>query len=252
MNWLISEDTEIRSKPLKISKTKRNNIRMECVIQTEGVRNKNFRKYPKAVLESGINDCRDMIEENALLGEMDHPITKDPSRQGTVLYEKVSHVFKEFGWDGNKLIAVIETLSNFNGRNLRNIALDGVPIGWSFRGMGELKKIIEGSDVVFEVTLPIKVITWDAVTNPSHHGARIIRLNESTVRSMNEWASARKVSKNSLTESADLMNSYGIHDMNGITEKNGMICTSEGICYLPNQFDEFVNKRVISLVNKFK
>ena len=246
MNWLICEDALVRARPLKIKKTERGNIRMECVIQTEGNWNKNKRRYPKSVLEYAIKDVTPMVQEGALMGELDHPISKDPSRQATVLFEKVSHRFLDFGWDGNKLVAVIETLSNFHGKNLRNICLDGVPIGWSFRGMGDLKKVWEGREVMYEVQLPMKPITWDAVTNPSHDGARVIRLNESAIKSIHTGAQKLMESGNNIVQ-----NKF-IHEATGLYEANGMVCTAEGICYLPNQFDELIETRVVELINKFK
>ena len=211
-------------------------IRFEAVLQDVDIRNRNGRIYRKRPLQEAIETESERIKEGSFLGELDHPIEKDnPLRQCTVLYKEASHKFCELGWDGNKLVGVLETLSGTqNGRTLCGLAKDDkVPICFSFRGMGEINEIHENGVKCNEVSGPMKIITWDSVSFPSHSVAKIIRINENVQSQMNEKFSVV------LEESA-------------IEEKNGMICLENGMCYFPNVFDKMVEERIITLKKKFE
>jgi len=224
--YIISEDTGLRTIPKKLKSLKEGRLRLRVGLQTAGDINRNRRSYDKDLLEGGVNTVRPRITDGDLLGELDHPIDKNPVRQVTVLYKNASHQFREVGWDGNTLVAVIETLrTKPHGENLRILAEDGIPIGFSFRGMGDLKQITEGGKTFFKVKPPLHVVTWDAVSYPSHQGARLIEITESVTRM--------------------------IHESTGLCECNGLVCTSEGYCYFPNDFDQLVEKRIIKLKEKF-
>ena len=239
MAYIISEESSIVSAPVIKGKFKnRDWIRMECILQTAGDINKNKRRYKKEILESGLSTVYERIADGSFLGELDHPIDTRPMRQVSVLFKEASHRILETWWEGNILKSVVETLDTPNGHILRNIAIQGVPVGWSFRGMGEVKPVSESGGNFYDVTGPLVVITWDAVSNPSHKQARLVKITESVQDEINEC----------LQETSQKF----IHEQDGLVEKNGMICTKEGICYLPNQFDEFVQKRVVKLVNKYK
>lgn len=244
--FIICENEMIRTVPKNLKSVGKGSdrIRMECVLQTVGDVNKNRRRYSKELVESGLTDVREMIRENGFLGELDHPIDKDPNRQLTVLYGDVSHVIKECGWDGNKLVATVETVRTPKGYILKNLAEDGIPVGFSFRGMGDIRRsIVEGREC-FDVVGPLKVITWDAVSNPSHRQARMLRITEN----MKQQVSNQMIHESNqfLTESACSCNIN-----TKVFEEHGMVCTTNGICYLPNDFDRLVEQKVIRLERKF-
>jgi hypothetical protein len=239
MQYIINESSNIRSVAKKVKKLKGDKIRMECVLQTVGDINRNRRRYSKELMESGMSKVADRIEEGSFLGELDHPITKDPGRQVTVLYTCASHRIMEYGWEGNRLVGVLETLRTPNGTILKNLAEDGIPVGYSFRGMGDLRQIHESSGVVYDVIGPLHVVTWDAVSHPSHSQAKLIRITDPVERRLHETAS------NMMEESIIL------HESSGIKEMNGLICTTEGVCYIPNDFDKMVQTRVAKLIKSF-
>ena len=225
--FIISESTGLRSIPKKLKNLKEGKIRMKVGLQTGDVINRNRRRYGKKLLEGGVESIYSRIKEGSFLGELDHPTDKNnPARQITVLYKESSHKFCDMGWEGNKLVAEIETLRTPNGEILKNLAEDGVPIGFSFRGMGDLKQVSEGGQLFYDVQPPLHVITWDAVSYPSHEGARLIEITENVTKM--------------------------IYESTGITEMNGLVCTKDGHCYFPNDFDKLVEKRVIKLLNNFK
>lgn len=238
MQYIINESETFRSIPKKIKKLK-DRIRMECVLQTVGDVNRNKRRYSRDLMESGMQKVSDRIKEGSFLGELDHPITKDPGRQVTVLYKEAAHRILEYGWNGNKLVGVLETLRTPNGQILRNLAEDGIPVGYSFRGMGDLRQIYENGNRIFDVVGPLHVITWDAVSHPSHAEAKIIRITEQVQGALNE-AAANMIAESSI-----------LHEEIGIEENKDLICTKEGVCYLPNDFDKLVEQRVVNLVKKY-
>lgn len=239
MNALIIENEIVRSVPKNLKQQRNGNLRMECVLQTVGDVNRNKRRYSRAIMEEGLGKIADRLHEGSLLGELDHPIDRNPTRQVSVLYKEASHRILECGWDGNKLVSVVENLRTPNGIILRNLAEDGVPVGFSFRGMGDLRQMHENGISFNDVVGPIHIVTWDAVSYPSHAAAKMIKITEGVKTELMEASyKMKKVSQI-------------LHEASGANECNGMICTMEGICYLPNEFDQLVEQRVISLVKRF-
>jgi len=223
--YIFAEAANTMVIPKKIKKLKEGVLRLLVGLQTGGDVNRNRRRYATGLLKEGVNSIKARVKEGGFLGELDHPIDKDPVRQVTVLYAESSHKFCEMGWDGNKLVAVIETLRTPKGTILKNLAEDKIPVGFSFRGMGDLKQMMEDGQPVYEVVGPLHVVTWDAVSYPSHNAAKLIEITENVTRM--------------------------IHESTGLCECNGMICTSEGYCYFPNDFDRLVEQRIIRLQNKY-
>lgn len=231
--YFLIESPQIMQIP-KIIKKNPDRIRMECCLQTLGVLNRNKRRYREKDFKEALEGIKDRIQEGGFVGELDHP-TKfdDMKRQLTVLYSRSSHRILEIGIDGNKVIGVVETLRTPMGKILKNLSEDGIPVGFSFRGAGEVNRVTESGNFYFEVTAPLHIVTWDSVSYPSHKEAKIVRISENTFDNVRESLAP-------LCESTE------------IQEREGMICTSEGICYLPNDFDRLVKKRIIQLKNKFK
>jgi len=223
--YIFAEAATTMIIPKKIKELKEGILRLLVGLQTGNDVNRNRRRYATPLLKEGVASISDRVTEGGFLGELDHPIDKDPVRQVTVLYKEASHKFCEMGWDGNKLVAVIETLRTPNGEILKNLAEDKIPIGFSFRGMGDLKPVTENGQSIYEVVGPLHVVTWDAVTYPSHSAAKLIEITENVTRT--------------------------IHESAGLCESNGMVCTSEGYCYFPNDFDRLVEQRIIRLQDKY-
>lgn len=293
--YIISESPFVSNVAKNIKKLKGERIRFEACLQTAGELNRNKRRYSKELLESGIAKVKPRIQEGSFLGELDHPIDKNPVRQITVLYKEASHRIQDIGWDGNKLIGVLESLRTPNGNILKNLAEDGIPIGFSFRGMGDLREIREGTKTGFEVVGPLHVVTWDSVTHPSHSEAKLIKITEEVIRDINNYISECSVGgmlvppssyhhsnrgwrRDGGVASRDkyrretmgyggsrgsvgtriLSENYGgvgvnrvVVDEEDLTECDGMICTKEGICYFPNDFDRLVEQRLIELRKKY-
>ncbi len=246
----IMSESPVMSRP-EITKKTRDKIRFEACLQTVGDVNRNKRRYSKDILEGGIAKIQERLDEGSFIGELDHPISTNPTRQVTVLYKEASHRIMEMGWDGDKLVGVVESLRSPNGKILRDLAEDGLPIGFSFRGMGDLKPVQENGAQVFEVQGPIHCVTWDSVSYPSHASAKITKITESVMQGIQEAAA------HGCTPCQERMNAlneaYGyVHEAQGVVESDGLICTNEGVCYMPNEFDRLVEQRIVRLMDKFR
>lgn len=193
------------------------------VMQTCDEINQNKRLYPKSVLEEGMSNTKERLYRRSLLGELDHPVptgneTFDGIRQTTVQLKEVCHLIRDYQFEGNRLIGELETVNTEQGRNLFGLLRDKVGLGLSMRGLGE----IERENDVNIVKGPLYIITFDAVTLPSHKSA-VVDFNEMRFESLNV-----------------------IHE-----SSCGVICTPTGQCYLPNYFDKLVENKVIKFFEKW-
>lgn len=109
-----------------------------------------------------------------LMGELDHPFSKNPSRLMTVAYQQASHYIERLVMDGDYVIGKWQTANSPNGIILRNYFKDNATVGSSLRGGG--KTADRGTHL--EVISPFRIITYDAVSNPSNHEATLRNVNE--------------------------------------------------------------------------
>lgn len=192
------------------------------VLQTVDEVNQNKRIYPKAVLSEGMQNAKERIDRK-LPGEMDHPLIQgneqyDGMRQTTVLLKEVSHYIRDYEFRGNQLIGECETASTTNGMNLLGMLKDRMVLGKSMRGMAEL----ENKNGVNVVQSPLYIITFDAVSLPSHKAALV------------NFGEMKFESKNILTESC-----------------SGTICLPNGVCYLSNYVDMLIETKVIKFFDRW-
>jgi len=231
----IFRESPVVDLPKNVKTFKGGKIRFETVLQEVNHVNRNKRYYMKENMQEGIDAVMDRIRGREFMGELDHPIDSNPSRQVTVSFQNVSHLITEIGWDGNKLIGVLESLSTPSGQILHNlIKYDGIATGFSFRGLGSVEPINEGFGKTYnKVVGQISVITWDCVSYPSHPSAKI---NRSSITELTESV------KREILES--------VNPANIVSENSNYICTKEGVCYLPNAWDQLVEQRKQYLKNR--
>ena len=192
------------------------------VLQTVDEVNQNRRMYPKKVLTEGMVNNSDRIKSRSFTGELDHPFPTgnndiDAVRQSTVSLKEISHLIRDYEFNGNQLIGELETTGPYGG-DLLSLLKDRVGVGVSMRGMAELDRQQEMN----VVKSPLMVIAFDTVSMPSHKSA-VVNFNEMRFESMNL-----------LTESSC-----------------GTICTPDGKCYLANYFDKLIESKVIQFANKW-
>jgi hypothetical protein len=107
-----------------------------------------------------------------------HPlfISKDPEvlkkRAGIVEINNCGALLREIGFKNKQVYGVFETLSGFKGPDLYNlITKDKVDIGFSLRALGAVDVLQDGTIMVKD---PIRAITYDIVSNPSHENAKVL------------------------------------------------------------------------------
>jgi len=191
------------------------------VIQSADDENRNKRVYPMNVLNQGMNDCRERMSRRAFVNELDHPIPSgnkqfDAMRQTTVLLDQVSHIIRDYQFEGTILKAEMETTSTPKGNILAGLMKDRSGIGFSMRGLGSVDHM-GGRNVVQG---PLTIISYDAVSRPSHQGAVV------------DFREMKFESENLLQEGEDLI------DFNGHV-------------YLPNYFDKLVEQHLIQFMNRW-
>jgi len=190
-----------------------------CTIQTADDINANKRMYPRDVLSEGMQNCSPRMKSRAFLSELDHPIPMggsfDQVRQTTVQLKEVSHIIRDYDWQGNNLVAEMETCSTPNGGILYGLLRDKSGIGFSMRGLAELQRLQEYN----LVKGPLTIIAFDAVSQPSHKAA-VVNFNEMRFES------------------------------SMLTENAGQVCI-DGRCFLPNYFDQLVESKVVTFFEKW-
>ena len=125
-----------------------------------GVRNANQRVYPVTEISRAVNTLNDQIKGGySVLGEVDHP-------EGlNVNLDRVSHMITEMWMDGPNGYGKLKVIPTPMGQLVQTMINNGVKIGVSSRGSGNVKE--DGSGEVSE----FEIITVDAVAQPSAPGA---------------------------------------------------------------------------------
>jgi hypothetical protein len=125
-----------------------------------GVRNANQRVYPVTEIGRAVNTLNDQIKGGySVLGEVDHP-------EGlNINLDRVSHMITEMWMDGPNGYGKLKVIPTPMGQLVSTMINNGVKIGVSSRGSGNVKE--DGSGEVSE----FEIITVDAVAQPSAPGA---------------------------------------------------------------------------------
>jgi hypothetical protein len=209
--------------------TKTNKIVFKTVLQTIDEVNQNKRYYSSKVGNQIVEELKPKATSRSLFQEIDHPFTAGSDqevqkrRSANIELKNCGSLIREIYRDGNNIIGEVESLSGFRGPDLYNlIKHDKANIGFSVRMFGRLKKHPTIQEVT-EVVLPIKTITYDVVSNPSHKTARII---DFIPESANEFQE-------------ELL----------LTESSSFILSNEG-AYCPTSSRELVNQYLIDLISE--
>jgi hypothetical protein len=125
-----------------------------------GVRNANQRVYPVTEIGRAVNTLNDQIKGGySVLGEVDHP-------EGlNINLDRVSHMITEMWMDGPNGYGKLKIIPTPMGQLVDTMIRNGVKLGVSSRGSGNVKE--DGSGEVSE----FEIITVDCVAQPSAPGA---------------------------------------------------------------------------------
>lgn len=195
----------------------------ECYLQTADERNQNRRVYPKVVLDQGMHAIQEKINSRRFVGELDHPISENSTRQTTVLYQNASHLVREWWWEGNRIKGIVETLPYTpNGRIMSGLIADGIAVGFSLRGLAD----VEDRNGYQEVQAPLIVISYDCVSEPSHKKSWVSEIRE---------------------EGVAIPLKPGNKNLKILEEAKGFYTLSNGRTYTGNALDRLVEQKILKL-----
>jgi len=152
---------------LTMSKDADGSVVLEGVFTQVGVKNKNNRIYEEAEVLPHINELKEKVKTNKLLGELDHPKDFDIS------LSNVSHVIEDLEYDKDKkqVLGRIRLLNTSKGKEAQALIEDGIPLHISSRAAGTV-------DEAGKVKIK-KFFTYDLVADPGFENAELARVNES-------------------------------------------------------------------------
>jgi hypothetical protein len=152
---------------LNMTKDADGSIVLEGVFTEIGVKNKNNRIYEEAEVLPHINELKEKVKTNKLLGELDHPKDFDIS------LSNVSHVIEDLEYDKGKkqVLGRIRLLNTSKGKEAQALIEDGIPLHISSRAAGTV-------DEAGKVKIK-KFFTYDLVADPGFENAELARVNES-------------------------------------------------------------------------
>lgn len=144
------------------------------VLQKWGVKNKNGRIYPEAILKAQAIAYNELIKNRSALGELDHP------ESSIISGKEVSHNITRIWWEGKTLMGEMQLntslgfikmgICSTNGDLVANMLRLGWRVGVSSRGVGTLEEDYEGNAIVQD---DFELVGWDVVTGPSTPGSWI-------------------------------------------------------------------------------
>ena len=136
-----------------ISEAKGNNMYLKGIFAEGDIKNGNGRNYPVDELQKAVKQVKeDLAKGISILGELNHP------NDLNINLERASHMITEMYLEGSKVIGKAKILNTPMGNIAKTLITDGVKLGVSTRGAGE---VYEGKVRNFTF------VTVDIVANPS-------------------------------------------------------------------------------------
>lgn len=130
------------------------NLYLRGIFLEGDVRNHNQRVYPMNEIRSAVEVLNESIRKGeSVLGEADHP------EELNINLDRVSHMVTEMWMDGNKGMGKLKILPTPMGNIVRTMLENGVKLGVSSRGSGNVDSNGRVSD--------FEIVTVDIVAKPS-------------------------------------------------------------------------------------
>lgn len=181
-------------------------------------RNRNGRVYPQHIIEREVNKFQSLIESREAVGELSHPDS------GEINPDRAAILITDLHMDGNLGVGKAKVLSTPCGKILESLLNDGVRMGVSSRGTGNLGK----DNVVCE---DFSLLTIDAVYMPSAQVAYSDAIYES-IQNTVKWV---------LDEKSGLLIEKK-EDINKAAEKFNKTVDKEGSKAIVDAFKEFLGR----------
>lgn len=127
---------------------------MRGIFVQGGVKNHNQRVYPVSEIREAVDSVNDILRRGeSVLGEADHP------EELNINLDRVSHMITEMYMDGPNGMGKLKILPTPMGNIVRTLLENGVKLGVSSRGSGNVNDRGEVSD--------FEIVTVDIVARPS-------------------------------------------------------------------------------------
>lgn len=181
-------------------------------------RNRNGRVYPQHIIEREVNKFQSLIESREAVGELSHPDS------GEINPDRAAILITDLHMDRNLGMGKAKVLSTPCGKILESLLNDGVRMGVSSRGTGNLGK----DNVVCE---DFSLLTIDAVYMPSAQVAYSDAIYES-IQNTVKWV---------LDEKSGLLIEKK-EDINKAAEKFNKTVDKEGSKAIVDAFKEFLGR----------
>ena len=140
---------------------------LEGIAAVFGVENSNHRIYEENEYLPHMDYLKKKIDQNRLVGELDHP------KEFDVSLKNISHVITDLSYDkGNRNVKIkVKLLDTPAGKIAKSLIDAGIPISISSRAAGNVK---ENKKVEIK-----KIFTYDLVADPGFENAQLERVYES-------------------------------------------------------------------------
>lgn len=135
------------------------NLYVVGIFSSAETKNANGRVYPRQILEREIQRFMDeKVKQKCALGQLNHPNTPEGD------LEKAAILVEDLQWKAHNVIGKAKVLTTPSGQIIRSLINDGVKIGISSRGLGDVSE----SGIVEDT---FNLLTYDIVSNPSNVGS---------------------------------------------------------------------------------
>lgn len=142
-------------------------LRVKGLFQLGDRTNANGRVYRTPILHEAVTAIQEDLQSRQVWGEFDHP------PDAKIHLDRISHLITNIYMEGSSVIGEAEIIEDLPyGKQLATLLRHG-SIGISSRGIGDMEVREEGGQEVYYVTEGYRFVTWDAVAEPSVHGARL-------------------------------------------------------------------------------
>lgn len=178
IGFVITEEAFEPDPKTKVVSETFDRVQAEGILQEAEEQNRNSRIYERKDLFPEVNGKRmkELIDHGQFKGESGHPLSKELTRQQTILPHLCCVLYNKVWTDGNKIMSNFEGTNNALGADFDMDLRKGRKPAFSLRALGTIENA-RGKAFVRN----IKIITWDHVIYPSHPGAYTTKLvTEST------------------------------------------------------------------------
>ena len=149
--------------------------------------NRNSRIYPKPILEREVKKYQKLIENRQALGLLEHP------SDNSGLLSQSAILIESLRWQGNDLIGKCRVLSTPSGKIVQQLLQDGVSLGISSRGQGNICK-------ENRVCEDYKLLGFDLVVGASNYGSEKLKAIKESIQKHTKKQSKEQIIEKTLLE----------------------------------------------------